>query len=124
MWFGSGGRCAHGVELDGDIGDDADGGLHRPIDSGSSRAEDAERPASRSGKETELPRGRHRNLGGELTLAIEQPHIGGADRLATTSDNALHDGLRRDIDTFEARPAGDCAAHQASPGSSPTATGT
>ena len=69
------------------------------------------------------------HLGGELTGAVEQAHVGVPDRDPVTGGVhaehlALDDGLLGDVDAVERQTALDRAAHQASPASSPRATGT
>jgi len=46
------------------------------------------------------------------------------DGIAVTDHLSLDDGLLLDVDAVEGEPALGGAAHQASPGSSPRATGT
>src|SRR6478752_1101993 len=111
-------------DRDDDLSDRADRrddlGVHR-LRLGCQRAQ---RPLAVAGEEPEVTAGRGRDLGGELTGAVEQAHVRRTDRLAAAQHLALDDCLILDVDAVEGQPALSGAAHQASPGSSPRATGT
>src|SRR5215207_10850690 len=113
-----------GSDRDGDLGHDALGGGHGVVDRDRLRGERTQGPLAGAGEEPELPGRRRGNLSGELARAVEQPDVRVADRLAVTRHDALDHGLVRDVDAVERRAALDRAAHQATPASSPRATGT
>src|SRR6187200_3228865 len=81
-------------------------------------------PFTGRGEEPELAGGRGRHLGGELAGPVEQADVGAVHGLTVTGHDALDDRFLRDVDPVEGQAAGGRAAHQASPASSPRATGT
>ena len=95
-----------------------------PVDRVGLGCQGAQGPLAVAGEEAEVAGGRGGDLGGELTGAVEQTHVGVADRLATANDAALDHGLLGDVHAVEGQAALSRAAHQASPFSSPRETGT
>src|SRR5690606_34851898 len=90
------------------------------------RGERPHRPPPRCREEPELPGFGGRHLRGELAVLVVQPDVGAGDRRAVAHHLALDDGLLGHVDVgpaaaAEQRPA---ARQEASPGSSPTTTGT
>src|SRR5690349_22342639 len=81
-----------GSEGDLDLGDAADGGMHRTVDRLRLGGERAQRPLAVTREEPEVAGGTGRDLGGELAGAVEQAHVRAADRVAVTHDLALDDG--------------------------------
>ena len=58
-------------------------------------------------------------------MAVQQPDVGTADRHAIARDDTLDDGLASQVDILQRRTTDrGTTAHAATPGSSPTATGT
>src|SRR3954470_8125429 len=83
------------------LGDFALLGFDARVRLGLTRAEGADRPRTRPREEAERAGRRGHDLGGELTRGVEQPHVGTALGLPTTTDRALNDRFGRHINPFE-----------------------
>src|SRR4051794_16372016 len=109
-------------DRDRDLGDLTDVGGDLAVDGLGSGREGTKRPLAVAGEEPELTVLVGRHLGGELTRAVEEAHIGVLDGHRLTGgvradDLALDDGLLGDVHAVKGQTSLDRSAHQASPAS-------
>src|SRR3990170_4078849 len=117
----TGWKAAAALEGDLEVGYFAERGDHLAVDGRGLRGERPHRPPARCGEEPELPGRRRRPLGGELSVAVEQPDVRVAHRLAVADDDPLDDGGISQVEPLRRGPTLGRAAHQ---GVSPSAMGT